>query len=293
METEEGCVHFNCSVHYPSFTEEGVEVQTMARGDGIELQPSTRLSSLAANVLSEMFQKQEIDGKVIMKADNAKVFIQVRDNWKPHPLADFTKGGDLEVTIHEAFGDVLFVKDSSICIHVHLCYDKDWDDQKVKTAIKKLLEHYSQTHLERMLCPFSQGMLSQISRDQYPCRLSSEKIKLFAAWYEHSQLSKEQEEDGSMSPGRKLLITPRGKKIVFNTTVEIPLLRKWYEETPKPDMKDLTRYAEILNNLEERKNREQVLARHVNTWFKNERARLRREGLLEDLSRPSMAVASS
>lgn len=72
METEEGCVHFNCSVHYPSFTEEGVEVQTMARGDGIELQPSTRLSSLAANVLSEMFQKQEVDGKVIMKADNAK-----------------------------------------------------------------------------------------------------------------------------------------------------------------------------------------------------------------------------
>lgn len=121
----------------------------------------------------------------------------------------------------------------------------------------------------------------------------SEKIKLFAAWYEHSQLSKEQEEDGSMSPSRKLLITPRGKKIVFNTSVEIPLLRKWYEETPKPDLKDLTRYAEILNNLEQRKSKEQVLARHVNTWFKNERARLRREGLLEDLSRPSMAVATS
>ena len=73
MDAEEGSVHFNCFVHYPSFTEEGVEVQTMARGDdGIGLQPSTRLSSLAANVLSEMFQKQEIDGKVIMKADNAK-----------------------------------------------------------------------------------------------------------------------------------------------------------------------------------------------------------------------------
>ena len=33
---------------------------------------------------------------------------------------------------------------------------KDWDDLKVKAAIKKLLEYYSQTHLERMLCPFSQ-----------------------------------------------------------------------------------------------------------------------------------------
>lgn len=72
MESKEGSVHFNCFVHYPSFTEEGLEVQTVARGDGIELQPSTQLSSLAASVLSEMFQKQEIDGKVIMKADNAK-----------------------------------------------------------------------------------------------------------------------------------------------------------------------------------------------------------------------------
>lgn len=239
-----------------------------------------------------MFQKQEIDGKIIMKADNAKVLIQVRDHWKPHPLADFTSAGDLEVTLLDSFGEILFAKDAAISLHVHLCYDKDWDDQKVKTAIKKLLEYYSQTHLERMLCPFSQGMLSQISRDQYPCRLSSEKIKLFAAWYEHSQLSKEQEQDGSSSPGKKMLASLRGKKIVFNSTVEIPLLRKWYEENPKPDIKDLTRYAEILNNLDQRKTREQVLARHVNTWFKNERARLRREGLLEDLSRPSMVVTT-
>ena len=136
-------------------------------------------------------------------------------------------------------------------------------------------------------------MLSQISRDQYPCRLSSEKIKLFGAWYEHSQLGDEQDEDGSLAAGKKLYPSPRGKKIVFNSSCEIPLLRKWYDDNPKPDTKDLTKYAEILNNLEHRKTREQVLARHVNTWFKNERARLRREGLLDDLSRPSMAVSTS
>lgn len=72
MEGEEASIHFNCFVHYPCFTEEGLEAQTVARGDGIQLQPSTQLSNLAASVLSEMFQKQEIDGKVIMKADNAK-----------------------------------------------------------------------------------------------------------------------------------------------------------------------------------------------------------------------------
>lgn len=72
MESEEPSIHFNCFVHYPGFTEEGLEEQTVARGNGIQLSPKTQLSSLAASVLSEMFQKQEIDGKVIMKADNAK-----------------------------------------------------------------------------------------------------------------------------------------------------------------------------------------------------------------------------
>lgn len=72
MESEEPSIHFNCFVHYPGFTEDGLEEQTVARGNGIQLSPKTQLSSLAANVLSEMFQKQEIDGKVIMKADNAK-----------------------------------------------------------------------------------------------------------------------------------------------------------------------------------------------------------------------------
>lgn len=51
------------------------------------------------------------------------VFIQVRDLWKPHPLADFTSGGDLDVTLHEAFGEILWTKDAAISIHVHLCYE--------------------------------------------------------------------------------------------------------------------------------------------------------------------------
>ena len=72
MEGEEAPVHFNCFVHYPGFTEEGIEVQTVARGDGIELHPGTQLSSLAASVLSEMFQKQEIDGKVIKSKSESK-----------------------------------------------------------------------------------------------------------------------------------------------------------------------------------------------------------------------------
>lgn len=51
------------------------------------------------------------------------VLIQVRDHWKPHPLADFTSAGDLEVTLLDSFGEILFAKDAAISLHVHLCYE--------------------------------------------------------------------------------------------------------------------------------------------------------------------------
>ena len=140
-----------------------------------------------------------------------------------------------------------------------------------------------------------QGMLSQISRDQYPCRLSTEKIKLFGAWYERSQVGEENrdEQGGPGTIRSELSLVQRGRKIVFSPVHEIPLLRSWYENDPKPNSQELAKYADILNQSEFRKAREGVTARHVNTWFKNERARLRREGLLEDLSRPTMAVCPS
>lgn len=138
-------------------------------------------------------------------------------------------------------------------------------------------------------------MLSQISRDQYPCRLSTEKIKLFGAWYERSQVGEEGRDEHGSQTTIKAEYSPlqRGRKIVFSPVHEIPMLRSWYENDPKPSAQDLAKCADILNRSEFRKSREAVTARHVNTWFKNERARLRREGLLEDLSRPSMAVCPS
>ncbi|XP_031554084.1 DNA-binding protein SATB1-like [Actinia tenebrosa] len=290
-ENFDSTVRFKCYVHYPVINEDGTENQNIIRGSGIDLLPNIPLSSIAADVLSDMFQKGEIEGKIILKADNAKVFIQIRDNWKPHSLLDFTTDGDLDISLLDAFGEMLQLPHSQMSIHVHLCHERDWSDDKVRNTIKKLLEHYSQTHLERMQCPFSQGMLSQISRDQYPCRLSNDKIKHFGAWYERSNLADEDDPD-SLTPKKPEISTQRGKKIVFNPSHEIPMLRSWYENDPKPNMSDLERFTEILNNSEFRKTREAVSLRHVNTWFKNERARWRRESLMEDLARPSMAVAT-
>lgn len=134
-------------------------------------------------------------------------------------------------------------------------------------------------------------MLSQISRDQYPCRLSTDKIKHFGAWYERSNLADEDDPD-NLSPRKPEISTQRGKKIVFSPAHEIPMLRSWYEGDPKPSMAELNRYTEILNNSEFRRSHEAVSLRHVNTWFKNERARWRRDSLIQDLSRPSMAVVT-
>lgn len=68
----DGMVRFKCYVHHPLINEDGTEAQNVIRGSGIDLLPNIPLSSIAADVLSDMFQKGEIEGKIILKADNAK-----------------------------------------------------------------------------------------------------------------------------------------------------------------------------------------------------------------------------
>jgi len=65
-------VRFRCYVHHPLINEDGTEAANVVNGSGIDLSPNILLSSIAADVLSDMFQKGEIEGKIILKADNAK-----------------------------------------------------------------------------------------------------------------------------------------------------------------------------------------------------------------------------
>lgn len=61
-----------CAVHYTQISESGVEQVKVTKGSGVRVVPSLALASLAAEVLNDMFEKREIEGKIIMKADNAK-----------------------------------------------------------------------------------------------------------------------------------------------------------------------------------------------------------------------------
>lgn len=123
-------------------------------------------------------------------------------------------------------------------------------------------------------------MLSQIYRDQYYCKVTAEKIRLFGLWYDSMMVPKSDASDDNedMPSKRSSYISQRSKKIVFSTSEELPLLRASFEEQSHPSTERMTELAEELNKTEFRKTqgREKVDFRHVNNWFKNERARVRK-----------------
>lgn len=66
-----------CAVHFTQISESGVEEVKLINGSGIHVSPGLPLTSLAAEVLNDMYEKKEIDGKIIMKADIAKGIIHL------------------------------------------------------------------------------------------------------------------------------------------------------------------------------------------------------------------------
>lgn len=122
-------------------------------------------------------------------------------------------------------------------------------------------------------------MLSQISRDQYYCRVSAEKVRLFGQWYESIMSPKpENSDDIEEIRSRQGYASQRSKKIVFNPKEELPILRAAFEIQPHPSTQTMTKLAKELNQGEFRKinGRERVDFRHVNNWFKNERSRVKK-----------------
>lgn len=283
-EDEPRKVTFRVLLHYPhSSATEGVEVdkdsEKLCEEDLVEVESSANLSSLASKILQQLYENGRIE-KQNMKTSSTKVLVQVRPTWKPLPLSSFVyKQKDPDLSLEKVFGKLLFVDDDQILVHLHLCNENVWSDQTVRDVIKKLLENYSQTQLERLNCPLSQGMLSQISRDQYHCKVSAEKVRLFGLWYEGMIVSKQDNDSDETDEHTKSSnYSPRGKKIVFSVADELPLLRSWFKSHSHPASQEMVTFAKELNDTEFRKSlgREKVDCRHINNWFKNERARERK-----------------
>ena len=122
-------------------------------------------------------------------------------------------------------------------------------------------------------------MLSQISRDQYYCKVTAEKIRLFGLWYDTMILSNQDNGDENEdTPSKRACLAQRSKKIAFGADEELPILRASFQVQSHPSTQSMIELAGELNKTEFRKSlgREKVDFRHVNNWFKNERARVRK-----------------
>ena len=91
-------------------------------------------------------------------------------------------------------------------------------------------------------------------------------------------MSKQDEVEDADEPAKRTNFSPRGKKIVFSSSDELPMLKAWFESQTHPSSQEMMTFAEELNGTEFRQasGREKVDFRHVNNWFKNERARMRK-----------------
>ncbi|XP_028393588.1 uncharacterized protein LOC114517934 [Dendronephthya gigantea] len=286
-ESEKHKVRFKVELHRSGSPGNGEEIEGKSGDKSAEdecfvhIDSSSNLSSLASKCLQQLYEQGRVEGQDILKASNVKVLIQVRPTWKPLPLSSFVyKQSESDLSLETVFGPLLHVEDSNMVVHLHLCTDKIWTDDSVREVVKKLLQKYSQTQLERMNCPFSQGMLSQISRDQYYCKVTAEKIRLFGIWHDalmHSN-TKDMGEDDEIPSRHGSCLVQRSKKIVFSPKKELPILRASFEAQSHPSTQKMSELADELNKNEFRAThgREKVDIRHVNNWFKNERARVRK-----------------
>lgn len=123
-------------------------------------------------------------------------------------------------------------------------------------------------------------MLSQISRDQYYCKVTPEKIRLFGLWHDalmHSN-TQNKDEDDDMPSKQGSCLSQRSRKICFSPKEELPILKASFEAQSHPSTQKISELADELNKNEFRTTpgREKVDIRHVNNWFKNERARVRK-----------------
>ncbi|XP_070534583.1 uncharacterized protein [Ptychodera flava] len=140
----------------------------------------------------------------------------------------------------------------------------------IKEKLQKLLKNNKQSVLVSHGCPFSQAMISQVIQGKYINRISSDKAKAFYKWYEIYQgLSK-----GVLSqPMKKKPTGYRRTRTLFDPKEELPRLRRWFRESPRPSREQMLMYLYELNNLERRKKGTLLQFSSILLWFKNARAK--------------------
>nr|XP_054760951.1 uncharacterized protein LOC129267242 [Lytechinus pictus] len=148
---------------------------------------------------------------------------------------------------------------------------REWTDQAVRCTVVELLKDYNQSKLAQ-ICPLSQSMISYIANAKYKASISSEKCEEFGKWYQTFNMQR------LKSPEQH--IETSNTKVTFHPSLEVPLLREWYQDFPHPPEGLLHQYCNVLNNMETRKGgKKPVELMHLKNWWKNERAKHKRQSI--------------
>ncbi|XP_071502447.1 uncharacterized protein [Diadema antillarum] len=150
---------------------------------------------------------------------------------------------------------------------------REWTDQAVRCTVVELLKDFKQSKLAQ-ICPLSQSMISYIANAKYKASISTEKCQEFGIWYEDFKIQRVK------SPGQ--IGEQTNHKMSFHTVEEVPLLRNWFLGCQHPTDALLHDYCNVLNSLGVRSDgrKRPVELAHLKNWWKNERAKHRRQALV-------------
>ncbi|KAI8505883.1 DNA binding [Branchiostoma belcheri] len=175
-------------------------------------------------------------------------------------------------------------------------------NHQVAIKLQSLVAHKPVNTLVSGDCPLTKMEIDQLMRGEFHAEISPHKHKAFHEWYAkvttpaaktstnrdsttphgstHSANKKLSRTGESGSCGSHGPIKHRKRfRTTFSLEHEIPKLMTWFREDPRPDPMKINRYLQELNNSEVRKHQAPLRYQAVHIWFKNARAKYKKEGL--------------
>ncbi|XP_078584281.1 uncharacterized protein LOC144866631 [Branchiostoma floridae x Branchiostoma japonicum] len=175
-------------------------------------------------------------------------------------------------------------------------------NHQVAIKLQGLLAHKPVNTLVSGDCPLSKTEIDHLMKGEFHAEIPPHKHKAFHEWYakvttpnktptnrdtsaSHSathsankKLSRTAESGGSCGTHGPIKHRKRFRT-TFSLEHEIPKLMAWFREDPRPDPMKINRYLQELNNSEVRKHQAPLRYQAVHIWFKNARAKYKKEGL--------------
>ncbi|KAI2801695.1 DNA-binding protein satb2 [Blomia tropicalis] len=167
-----------------------------------------------------------------------------------------------------------------------------WNHSSVRAAILSLLHDLSQSKLSK-LCNITQPIISHIVNNK-DFKLNQNKCQEFGVWYEQYSRSKSnlvscemsniQSQDNVSNLISNINIDNDEKvqsqsdaRLTFHSKQEVPRLVEWFNLDRNPSERQLSYYADLLNQSPLRVERNKVTIKSLKNWWKNYKQKQRNE----------------